>query len=111
MANQEEVKNLLDEKRKMEESSGQMQPTPAQKKFLETQIPLFNKKVLDMMEAHAKALEMGTTIREFCTTIVAGENGHGGLWFAAKPDLIVRQDTSAAQQMVSVCWPQKEESK
>ena len=111
MGNQEEVKNLLDEKRKMEESSGQIQPTPAQIKFLKTQIPLFNQKVMDMMEAHSKAVEVASTIREFCTTIVAGENGHDGLWFPSKPEMVVREGSALAKAMPSVCWPQKEESK
>ena len=109
MGNKDDIKKLKDEKKTSEATKGEIQTTRSQREFLKRQIPLFNQKVADLLKAHAEATELGTMIRDFSTSIVAGEKDHDGLWFAAGPDLVVRRGTAAAKQLPSVCWPQPEE--
>lgn len=103
----DELKEMLSEKKQMEDSLGQITTTPQQKLFLQKVIPIFNERMKAMLDAHAAASETADLIRSFSTSVVAGDKGHEGEWFASTPDLVIRQGTEVGSQMPSVCWPKK----
>lgn len=103
----DELKEMLNEKKQMEATLGQISTTPQQRVFLQKVIPIFNERIKTMVEAHAAAMETANLIRSFSSDVVAGDKGHEGQWFASTPDLVIRQGTDLANQMPSVCWPVK----